>query len=112
LYFCLIAGDDPFVDFFAAVLNAGVAVLDAEFDFEDEVLDLAVPPDAERIAAGGIFLRGLPADYAVLYRPQPRVTIPAGQVLAVKNAYEARLRISGTLGRRLTFSFVFLLTFV
>ena len=91
LHFRLVTVDTPFLVLFTAVLDAGVAVLDAEFNLEDEVLEPAAPPDAEGIAFGRIFRRRLTANRALDDLPQPRVAIPAGQVLAIKYFSKARL---------------------
>ncbi len=95
----LVAADDPLAEFFAAVLDAAIVVVEAELDLEDEVFGLAVLPDEEGVALGGILGGGLAADDAVGDGPESRVAVPAGEVFAVEDGFEAVIGGCGRCGR-------------
>ena len=63
----LVAADYPLAEFFAAVLDAAVVVVEAELDLEDEVGELAVLPDEEGVALGGVVGSGPAADETICY---------------------------------------------
>jgi len=84
----LVAGDSPVSKVLAAVLDAGVAVPDAEFDLEDKILKLTAPPNTKGIATSRVLLGSLAPDGAVLNGPEPRITVPSCEVPAVENTHE------------------------
>ena len=85
----LIPADDPFIDFLAAVLNAGIAADDLEFQAEFEVIHGAVPPNQERVSLRGILGRGFAGDRAILDGPEFRISIPAGKIFPVEDRLKA-----------------------
>lgn len=87
----LVAGDSPFAEVLAAVLDTGVAVVDAELYFEDEVFQFSASPDAEGVSVCGVFPGGLASDGTVLYGPESRVAVPGGEVLTIEDVNEAGL---------------------
>ena len=90
----LVAADDPvgrFLD--AAILDARVAAADAILEPQLEVVDLALPPDEERVVLGRLLLGGLAGDRAVLDAPELRIAVPAVERLAVEDRLEAFLRL-------------------
>ena len=99
----LVATDHPLVlhrvvgDVLRAVLNAGVVGgVAAEGETQVEVADLASLPDQERVARRHVLGRGLAMDHAVLHGPQPGITIPAVEILAVEELlHVGRLRRGG-----------------
>ena len=84
----LVAADDPFSEFLAAILDAAVAACEAELGFEDEVFGFAVTPDTEGVALGGVVRGGLASHGTIDNRPIPRVAVPAGEILAVEDGNE------------------------
>jgi len=79
--FGLVAADAPFAEVLAAVLDSGVAVMEAELYLEDEVFQFSGPPDAEGVSVCRVFPGCPAANGAVLYGPEARVAVPAGEVL-------------------------------
>src|SRR5262245_45531003 len=89
----LVAGDHEvprLADMLGSILNAGVAADDLELGLQLEVGDLAVP-NQEAIASLNLPVLGVAGDGAILDRPQVRLALPAGQVLAVEELLEAGL---------------------
>ena len=97
----LIAADDgaelPGLGHLAAVLNAGVALLDPVGEAQLKVSDFAALPDEESVVIdlGVRVAAGDAGDGAVLDGPELGVSIPAGEILAVEQALEARFEIGG-----------------
>jgi len=63
----LIAANDPFIDLFTTILDAGITTQQTELDFQLEIFELAVPPDDERVTASRIFGCGLAVYGAVFH---------------------------------------------
>src|SRR5262249_17365114 len=99
----LVSAHDPVrrVQDLAAILNAGIAKTlcivrgQLERATQLKIADLAVCPDQERVAFGGVFLRGLAGNRAVLHRPESLVTSPASEISAVENGLEVLFVSSG-----------------
>lgn len=75
----LIALEDPLADFGqldAAVLDAAVGVVHAEFELELKVLGLAAAVDEEGVALERVFLGALADDGVVFDAPDLRVAVP------------------------------------
>ena len=97
----LITADDgaelPGLGHLAAILDAGVALLDAVGKAQLEVSDVAAFPDEERVVVdlGVRITAGDADDGAVAHGPELGITIPAGEILAVEQALEARFEVGG-----------------
>lgn len=90
----LVTADGPFADFRefpAAILDAGVVTDDFDFGGEFEVFDGAAAPDEELVVVELSGVGGFAGDATVLDGPKFGVPIPAGEVLAVEQGFEAIL---------------------
>ncbi len=83
----LIAANDPFIDLFAAILDAGITTQQTELYLQLEIFELAIPPDDERVTASWIFGCSLAVYRAVFHRPEAWIAVPAGQIFAVEYRY-------------------------
>lgn len=93
----LVAADGPFFVgvLAAAVLDAGVVALLADFGLQFEVFDLPAAPD-EKLIVGQLLRSGRVADdLAIFDLPKIRIAIPAGEVFAVEDRFKTVLRGSG-----------------
>ena len=88
----LIAADGPLAvlrQFLAAVLDAGVVALLADFRLQLEVFHLPAAPD-EKLIVSELLRSGRGADdLAVFNLPQLGIAIPAGEVFAIEDRFEA-----------------------
>src|SRR5438270_4289751 len=81
----------------AAVLHAGIAPIAAEligearFEVGNHGVGAVLLQDEEVVALGRIFFAGSAGDAAILNRPMISAALPIAQVLAVEEAFEARL---------------------
>jgi hypothetical protein len=71
-----------------ADLDAGVAALDLEVDFEFEVVEFAAFPDEEGVALGGFLRGGLAGDDTVLDAPEFGIAVPMFKRLAIEQGLE------------------------
>ena len=94
----LVAADLPLARAFpTADLDARVGearIRHAELGLDLEIGGLAAAPNEERVRPGGVFLRRLAGDRAVLDAPEPGIAVPAGERFAVED------RLEPFLGRR------------
>ena len=100
----LVAADLPLARAFpTADLDAGVGearIGHAELGLDFEISGLAAAPNEERVCRGGIFLRRLAGDRAVLDAPEAAIAVPAGERFAVEDRAEPFLRSRGLPCRR------------
>ena len=89
----LVASDRPFLVriLTAAILDAGVIALLADFRLQLKVLHLPAAPNQELIVSELLRPGGVADDFAVLDLPQFRIAIPTGQVFAIKNGLKTIL---------------------
>ena len=85
----LIAAHDGVAEILAAVLDAAVAAGDSILQLQFKVIKVALPPDQERVAFGGLFGRRLTDDRTVLHRPELGLPLPAFERRAVEDRHES-----------------------
>ena len=94
----LVAADRPLADpgeFLAAILDAGVVPRLLHLRAQLKVLHHAAAPDEKLIVSQLLRPRRGADDAAILDLPQRRIAIPAGEVLAIEQRFEPRLRCVG-----------------
>lgn len=89
----LVAADGPFFVgvLAAAVLDAGVVALLADFGLQFEVFDLPAAPDEKLIVVQLLRSGRVADDLAIFDLPQLRIAIPAGEVFAVEDGFKTVL---------------------
>ena len=80
-----------------AIIDAGIAALEFEFQAQLEVLDLVLP-DKEVVLGDPDGLGSVAGNGAVLDGPEARVAVPTGQVVAVEQVHKTRRQAGGWLG--------------